>query len=389
MSKKSSSDNNQEHLQSLGIFAGSIAHDLNNMLTGILGHISLLRLQLGEQGISKESLQAIEDAARRSAHMTKQILEFARGMETKPIMVNMTAVVADAVSLLKASKPSGVTLNFSTVDEKLFVMGDECQLGQIVLNLIVNAYEAFDKEGSVEVSFDQVALGVQEEDKELGLAAGSYVRLLIRDNGTGIPEQVKPRIFEPFFTTKLHRGTGLGLATVFSIVKSHSGAIIVDSEEGRGTQFQIFFPLCVQDKAEIAAPKTSGAIREQLPQGNETILIVDDEESVRTVMQRSLQHLGYSVEVAQNGIEALKVYCDDPSKFSLIILDMIMPSMAGDEVFFKLKELNNSVPVLMASGYSSDAKTKSVLHSGGRGFIQKPFAVDELAREVRRCIDGE
>lgn len=384
---KSSLNKSKEHLQSLGIFAGSIAHDLNNMLTGILGHVSLLRLQLGEQSHSNESLQAIEDAARRSASMTRQILEFASGIETKPTMVNMTAVVSDAVSLLKASIPNGVTLHFSTVDEKLFVMGDECQLGQVILNLIVNAFEAFEKDGAVEVSFDQVALGVQEEDTILCLQAGSYVRLVIRDNGVGIPADVRPRIFEPFFTTKLHRGTGLGLATVFSIVQSYSGTIVVDSEEGEGTQFQIFLPLAVQEEARSSTSKASKSTTEQLPQGSETILIVDDEESVRTVMQRSLQHLGYQVEVAQNGVEALAVYEQDPDKFSLVILDMIMPSMAGDEVFFKLKELNNSVPVLMASGYSSDAKTKSVLHSGGRGFIQKPFAVDELAREVRRCID--
>lgn len=385
MKKKSTDKIDQEHLQSLGIFAGSIAHDLNNMLTGILGHISLLRLQIGVEGQHKDSLTAIEEAAKRSALMTKQILEFARGIECEPLAVNLTSVVADSVSLLNASAPEGVVLSFSSVEQKLSVLGDESQLGQIVLNLIVNAFEAFDGAGHVDVVLDTVAIGLKEEDKKLGLSAGPYARLSIKDNGSGIPEDIKSQIFQPFFTTKIHSGTGLGLATVLSIVESHAGTVTLESKEGKGSHFQIFLPLL--NVKNTTKTKVAADPPQELPNGNETILIVDDEESVRTVMQRSLQHLGYQVEVAQNGVDALSAYEGNPSKYSLVILDMIMPQMAGDEVFFKLKEMNEAVPVLMASGYSSDKKAKSVLDSGGLGFIQKPFAVDELAREVRRCID--
>ena len=194
------------------------------------------------------------------------------------------------------------------------------------------------------------------------------------------------RIFEPFFTTKDQRGTGLGLATVHSIVKAHRGGIRVDSKVGQGTLFEVFLPLSSGDDAELSE-QADEQQEGELPTGSECILVVDDEESVRTVMQRSLEHLGYDVVIAENGSDALQSFRSETSKFSLVIIDMIMPEMPGDELFYKLKEVNASIPVLIASGYSSDGRTRACLNDGALGFIQKPFAVEELAFEVRRCLD--
>lgn len=373
---------NQEKLATLGSLTGEIAHDLNNVLTGVLGHVSYLRLALPEKGDHAESAQAIEAGARRAASMTNRILEYARGQQVKNAAVNLSMVLSGGINLLSAALPRNLKLHIEADEKDLYVLGDESQLSQIVLNLIVNARDALPDGGNVYVSLAQTrymkrVVGGGEER-----IPGAYAKLTVRDDGMGIETAVLKRIFEPFFTTKSGRGTGLGLSTVASIVQSLSGSIVVESAPGVGTQFEVYFPL----HGEVPEPERDSELL--LPTGSERILVVDDEEAVRTVVQRSLEHLGYSVEIAASGSEALDCYTRNGA-YSLVILDMMMPQMSGDEVFFRLQEFDESVSVLIASGYASDARTQAVLRAGGLGFIQKPFAVEELAREVRRCIDGE
>lgn len=372
-------DDRKRKLQQLGTYTSSIAHDLNNVLTGVLGHVSFLKLSLNRSPAELESLTAIDYGARRAAGMSQQILEYARGTPLEVSTVNLSFVVAAVVNLLRTSIGPNIQVQTQGCDADYYVYGDEGQLNQLVVNLAVNARDALPVGGTIQICIERVLF---DQSNTLGLTAGSYAMLSIVDNGTGIPTDLREKIFEPFFTTKSNHGTGLGLSTVVSVVQSLGGSIRVESEEGVGTRFDVFLPM--SDDEEPAEDDTESG---EIPLGTERILVVDDEESVRMVMQRCLEHLGYSVIVAKDGIEAIESFRQHPQDYQLVILDMIMPHMAGDEVFRRLKELDSTVGVLIASGYSSDGKTKAVLEQGGLGYIQKPFAVEDLARAVRRCLD--
>lgn len=358
-------------LELLGRLAGGIAHDLNNTLTGVLGHISFLRLSLPE-GFHSESLLAAEDGARRACSTAQQILDFARGEEAKLRSVNLSLVIAAGANLLRAALPKDIVLRVAEDEEDILVFGEENQLSHMFMNLAVNARDALPHGGQINVELSKV----RTRD-------GDMARLAIRDNGVGIPEHLQDQIFQPFFTTKdAGRGTGLGLANVAETVRAHGGTISVQSAENCGALFEVLLPL--YRPIEINRTREEAQF---LPTGHERILVVEDEEMVRTVIQKSLEHLGYRVDVAENGEVALERFIQNGGQYHLIVLDVMMPLMAGDELFFRLQEIQSTVPVLIASGYAPDSRTRALLDAGGRGFIQKPFGIEDLAREVRRCID--
>ena len=368
-------------LESLGILSCSVAHDLNNILAGILGHVSFLRLSLPMSGSDQESLQTIEQGTRKAAQLTKQVLEFARGQQIQPSGVHLGGVVEDVVKLIKTSVPAGVTLETTGLDKRMYVLGDEGKLNQLILNLAVNARDAVGARGNIKIEVAARKYTDVSACAELGIDVGDYVVLSVRDTGPGIDEAIQAKIFEPFFTTKEGKGTGLGLATVQAIVGAHRGLLVVDSAPGQGTCFEIALP---QTKALVAEQPQN--IPEVTPKhGSERILIVDDEDAVRMIMEKSLEHLGYEVVAATNGEQALNEF--SKGEFKLVILDMIMPGMAGDEVYAALRKIKPDVAVMIASGYASDGRIRSMLADGARGYIQKPFSVEELAQEVRNCLD--
>lgn len=387
----------QQRLESLGRLAGEVAHDLNNMLTSILAHVSYLQCSLEESASRHESLDAIADGARRAASMTQQILDFARGERSSVRSVNFSMVVSAALNLIRPTLQEAIRIRFEGDAEDVFVFGDESKLSQLVMNLVVNARDALPNGGEIGLTLRRIVFAPEDAPREI--PAGSYASLVIRDDGIGIPEEIRDRIFEPFFTTKDQQGTGLGLSTCFAIVQQHGGVIRVETQEGEGTSFLILLPLSAEEREGVGGKSRKGSRDHaangdsatsdlpQLPTGSERILIVDDEEAVRMVMQRSLEHLGYCVDVAEDGSRALEIYRAEPNGFELVILDMMMPAMSGDEVFFKLKELDAGARVLLATGYTNSERAQSVLNAGGVGFIQKPFDIEELAREVRRCLD--
>lgn len=370
-------------LESLGILASSVAHDLNNILTGVLGHISYLRLALSDTHGCGDSINAIEDGARRAAGIVQNILDFSKGAKTKSGPVEIIAVVKSVLMLLSSSMPEKINIRYEPVLSEIFIQGDESQFIQLIINLIINSKDAVEETGEILIVTEKIQLTELAYAKSLGITAGDYALISVADNGQGIAKDIQDKIFEPFFTTKNTTGTGLGLSIVSSIVKSHHGSISLISDEGKGTKFDILLPLSSSTLTKQQKENSHTAV----PRGTEKILVVDDEEAVRIVIQRSLEHLGYKVMVANNGLEAIEIYRLNPKNFDLVIIDMIMPLMSGDELFEKLKEINPQVAVMLASGYSSDARARAILDHGGLGFIQKPFAIEELAQEVRRCLD--
>ncbi|MCB0360256.1 MAG: PAS domain-containing protein, partial [Bdellovibrionales bacterium] len=272
-----------QRLESLGTLAGGIAHDLNNLLTGVLGHVSYLRLALPEAGPHADSLEAIEDGARRAASLTQQILSFVQVKTSEFRPTNLYRVVQSGSALIRGALHNSTTLEVNVGDEQLFVEGDESKLSQIFMNLVINARDAMPDGGRICVTLSRVVVDSEYRLKRPEIDSGEWVRMQISDSGVGMTPEVRERIFEPFFTTKSERGTGIGLATVQSIVRDHHGHVFCSSQLGRGTTFDVFLPCCDTGRGEVT-PRDEG----ELPGGEERILVVDDEEVVRTIIQRSL-----------------------------------------------------------------------------------------------------
>jgi CheY-like chemotaxis protein len=310
-----------------------------------------------------------------------------RGSSVSHKQVNLSALVRKIVKACALNMPDEITMNFCNSAHDSLVLGDETQLHQVVLNLIVNAQNALQNSGTIDVFLEAEKLASALDFEGQTIPAGNYIRLTVTDTGSGMSEEVAKKIFEPFFTTKGRHGTGLGLAIVLSSIQEHHGLIRVFSRVGAGTSFQIYLPsFCSVEQPvadECAKTQSAGTI----PRGEERILVVDDEDTVRTVLQKSLEFLGYQVDVAIHGKDALERYADKLENYDLIILDMMMPHLSGEETFLKMREIYPQIKVILASGYSSSASTKAVLGAGAKSFIQKPFAIEELAVEVRKCLD--
>ena len=385
-SEQSTSVYHNQRLETLGLLAGGVAHDFNNILTGMLGHVAYLRHVLPQQGDHLESLAAIEEGALRASSLTQQILKFSKidAHETTS-KVDVSEVISRVLTLLKSAIPSSVSVEWSNPKSGPAVIASEAQLSQVVINLIVNARDAIKGKGTVSISL----IDSYPPERTTALfgdepPAPAYGAIVVKDSGEGMDEEVMAKLFEPYFTTKRERGTGLGLFTVNAIVNQLGGAIEVESARGLGTEFRIVLPV-VLDEQPADAP---GPAASQGPaRGNgERILVVDDEYAVRNVLGLSLTHLGYSVETAASGLEALEKFSSDGPPFQLVILDLLMPGLSGEEVFMRLKELHKDVRVLVVSGFSSEGVVDRILEVGGRDFIQKPFSIEVLARKVRGCL---
>lgn len=378
---------NRGRLESLGSIASGVAHDINNIVTGILGHVSYLRILLGKEGKHVESLQTIEGGAKRAAALSQQVLKFSKSEELVPTRVDTREVVTSTLALLRAALPPGCGLSSALGKASCRVLAIETQISQIVMNLVVNARDAVGTNGQIDVQLDAV-----NSEEELSRAfrgadrsAASYVRLIVADNGQGMSEEVKRRMFEPYFSTKKANGTGLGLSTVNQIVKQFGGAIVVDSSVGRGTTIAVYLPEVSEGNAD-----PEDAVKVEPSRGKGRILVVDDEYSVRNVLCLSLEHLGYEVVVASGGPEAVEIYKDaEHGSIHLVLLDMIMPDMGGDLVFAELQRIDPDVPVMVVSGFASGASIQGILDAGGLDYLPKPFTIEELARKVKSCLASD
>jgi nitrogen-specific signal transduction histidine kinase/ActR/RegA family two-component response regulator len=377
----------QSHkMEAVGTLAGGIAHDFNNVLSIILGNSELAVLDIPEGSPAKGNLEEIRDACLRARDLVHRILLFARRRDQALSTIRVETVVEDSVKMLRASIPSTVEIRREIQEGLPSVVADPSQIQQIVMNLCTNAAQVMEAEGGcLEITVAPAVLTAPRDTVTGQIREGSYVRLQVRDTGPGIPAENADRIFEPFFTTKeVGGGTGLGLAVVHGIVQDQGGGILVESEEGRGALFTVFLP-AFDGKQE----KEKAVGRSALPGGRERVLLVDDEPSIVRLGRQLLERRGYEVETRQSGLEALDCFKRDPGRFDLVITDMAMPGMRGDRLAREIMAIRPDVPVVLATGYSSQISEEEAREMGIRAFLMKPLTQQELAATVREVLDRQ
>ena len=372
---------NAYKFESIGTLAGGIAHDFNNLLMGIQGNVSLMLFDVVPDHPHYEHLKNIEKNIKSGSRLTSQLLGYARKgrYEVKPLELNR--LVKD-ISDTFARTRKEIVVRHELADNLTPIEADEGQIEQVFLNILVNAGHAMPRGGNIFIKTENVT-HAHIRHADFQAKPGRYVMVKVTDNGMGMDEKTRDHIFEPFFTTKeMGRGTGLGLASSYGIIKGHKGYITVASIPGEGTDFCVYLPATGKKVLE----KT--AVMEAVLSGKETILFVDDEDIVLNVGARIMEKLGYKVIKADGAKKAVAVYEERYQDIQMVILDIIMPEMSGSEVYDRIKEINPDAKVLLSSGYSIDGEARTILEKGCNGFIQKPFTVGELSEKIRRTMDG-
>jgi two-component system cell cycle sensor histidine kinase/response regulator CckA len=371
-----------QKMESIGTLAGGIAHDFNNILGIILGNAELAMDDIYEGNPARLNLQEIRTAGLRAKDVVRQLLSFARktAVEKKP--ANIAPIIIESLKLMRASIPTSIEIRQNITKEVHTILADPTQINQVLINLCTNAHHAMPDGGILEVSLKNVELDEDATAQHSDLNPGPYVHLTVADTGQGMNPEIKGRIFDPYFTTKdIGKGTGLGLSVVHGIVKNHGGAISVNSELGKGTTFEIYFP--VVETEAVTETETD----EKLPTGNERILFVDDEGSMVYVARNRLERLGYQVEAKTSPEEALKLFRDIPNQFDLVITDMSMPEMTGDRFVQEILKIRPDIPTILCTGYSEKIDKQKAKEMGIRQYIEKPIKRSVLAKMVRKILD--
>lgn len=374
-------------LESLGVLAGGIAHDFNNLLTAIMGNAGLAIMSLPNKSKIKNNLNNIENASIRAADLCRQLLAYSGKGKFIIDAVDLNELVNEMSKLMLVSISKKVELQYNFTENIKLFEADSTQIRQIVMNLITNASEALgEKTGKIIIAtgFEDCSRAFLKESYfDDNLEEGQYVFLEVVDNGVGMDSETVSKIFDPFFTTKF-TGRGLGLAAVVGIVRSHKGAIMIESELKKGTKFKIYFPI-----SKIGIEKKEKKILTNLDwKGSGTILVVDDEESIRYLAQATLKKTGLEVITANDGKEAVKIYKNKSKEINLVLMDLTMPKLSGEEAFKKLQEIQPDVKVVLSSGYSEQEATKKFNNIGLQGFLQKPYKPVELIEKVRSILDA-
>ena len=374
-----------QKMEAVGRLAGGVAHDFNNLLTAIGGYSDLLLADLAQGDPRRSDVEEIRKATQRAAALTRQLLAFSRRQVLQPRVLDLNVVVAGAEKLLRRVIGEDVRL-VTRLDPALgAVRADAGQIEQVVMNLAVNARDAMRGGGTLTIATANVEIGaVLRTDEQAPMPAGRYVELRVSDTGVGIDPEIRRHIFEPFFTTREKgKGTGLGLATVYGIVKQSGGFIWVDSEPGLGATFTVDLPL-VEER--VQEPESERPVRSEIS-GSETVLVVEDEDAVRTVAREALRVRGYRVLDAPDGETALRLALDHGGAIDLLVTDVIMPGLSGRDLADRLRSVRPDLRVLFMSGYSDDALGERGALGPGMHYLQKPFASDALARRVREVLD--
>jgi len=371
-----------QKMEAIGMLAGGIAHDFNNILSAVIGYAELALIDTLEAPHIHRNIQQIHDAGMRAKDLVQQILTFSRQdeKELKPLQVG--SQIKEALKMLRSSLPTTIEIVSVVSSQVDNVMADPTQIHQIVMNLCTNAAQAMEETGGrLNVGLSQVTLNEEDVRLHPGLRTGTYAKLSVQDTGAGIPAGIVDKIFDPYFTTKEKgKGTGLGLAVVHGIVQSYGGEITVDSTLGKGTDFQIYLPT-------IKAALTASPVKISLPEGNERILLVDDEAVIVDFGRQSLERLGYAVEGFTSSMEALESFRRAPNRYDLIITDMTMPKLPGDLLAQEVFKLRPNMPIILCTGYSSRIDSQKSEALGIRAMLMKPLKLSDLASSVRRVLD--
>ncbi len=372
-----------QKMEAIGTLAGGIAHDFNNLLTVVQGFSELLLAEKDKEHPDCADLRKICRAANNGAELVKQLLMFSRKSEPKPVPINLNSQIVQIEKILRRTIPRMVDISFDLSPDLPRINADPSQVEQVLMNLAVNARDAMPDIGKLTVRTSLATLDEDYCESNIEAVPGEYVLLEVSDTGHGMDRETVGHIFEPFFTTKeMGRGTGLGLAMVYGIVKQHNGYISVYSKVGIGTTFKVYLPT-IPGSVEMEV-RESGIVPAF---GTETLLLVDDEDLVRELGVRILTKHGYTVLQAENGRKALDLFEKESSRIALVILDLIMPEMGGTECLKELLRIHRQAKVLVASGYSSDSSVKETIQIGAKGFVSKPFRAEELLHNVRKVLD--
>ena len=377
-----------QKMEAIGVLAGGISHDFNNILMGIQGHISLMQIDFSAADKVASHTKHIGRLVKTAAELTNRLLGFARGGKYQISVLNINDLVALSLKIFKPTRKD-ITVH-ETYDPDLHVVdADQSQLEQVFLNLVVNASQAMPGHGDIFVKTENMFIN-EDHRYPFEVKPGRYIKVSVRDTGIGMDAETQKKIFDPFFSTKEigdDKGRGLGLSTVFGIIKNHGGFILVKSEKGQGACFDVCLPasnnLCIKEADEDAKPF------DQIQKGSETILLVDDEEEIINVGKNFLVKLGYKPLIARNGLEAVEIFRLYQDEIALVVLDLIMPKMSGKEAFIQIKNINESARILVSTGYAVDEKVEGFLNQGCHGFLQKPFSLNEFARALRTILDKQ
>ena len=369
-----------QKMEAIGTLAGGIAHNFNNLLMTIQGNTSLMLMKTDPSHPNYKKLRTIEQHIQHGSDLSRQLLGFARGGQHESKTINLNAIARMSSKIFAATKKE-LSVHYDLDEDLLRITADPGQIEQTLLNLLVNASQAMPDGGDIYIQTENIFLDQYQLAPYQG-ESGQYVKISVTDTGIGMDKTTQEKIFEPFFTTKKHgQGTGLGLSSVYGIVKNHRGYITVYSEPDKGATFKIYLP--ASDKLPVNEEKTPPP----LLRGDETILIVDDETMLTETGQTMLNELGYTVLTANDGHSAIETYTSHPNRIDLVILDMIMPKMSGNTTFTQLKTIDPEVNVLVSSGYGINGQASELLNNGCRGFIQKPFSLSELSKKVREALE--
>ncbi|MBW2706697.1 MAG: response regulator, partial [Deltaproteobacteria bacterium] len=372
-------------LQAIGTLAGGIAHDFNNILFPIVGYTELTMDDIPEDSQARQNLEEILKATNRAKELVQQILTFSRqnGQERKPLKVQ--SLIKEAVKLLRATIPSSIEIECNVDEFCGLVKGDPTQIHQIIMNLCTNAYHAMQETGGkLEVSLKEIDISYEQSVERVGMKVGKHIELLVKDSGHGMNPQVIERIFEPYYTTKEQgKGTGLGLSVIHGIVKNHGGDITVSSQPGKGSSFKVYLPIIDEVEEETQTDEPLIEIN-----GKERILLIDDEQQIIDIERQILERLGYTVTSTTDSQEALEEFASQPDHFDLVITDMTMPKMTGDQLAQRMMDIKPQIPVILCTGFNETISEEKALAMGIDKFVMKPVVKEELASTIRKVLDN-
>jgi len=375
-----------QKMEAIGTLAGGIAHDFNNSIQAISSYVQLMKLKETRNSQDSDYLNNILNSLKNANNLTKQLLTVSRKIKSKLRPTNLNDEILQVQTLLERTIPKMIEIEFDLAKDLKIIHADSGQIEQILLNLALNASHAMPGEGKITIETRNIVLDKDVRTTNREADREEYVLLKITDTGHGIEKEVQHRMFEPFFTTKEPgKGTGLGLSMVYSIIKNHHGHIECDSAPGAGTRFNIYFPV---SKSANALKDEISTKKEKLATGNETILVIEDDESVLDALKRMLEHFGYSIITASNGEEAIDNYLAEQKCIDLVILALNMPGMGGRKCLERLLEIKPDLKTIITSGYSPAASVDDINKNGTLVFIEKPYQLEDLLRTIREVVDG-